>query len=103
MAFLGPISLIRMAVAVGFVWVAFPHQPDLGFGRPPVIATLVADTTANGCTAKAASSCGGGDVTAFLGSVANMEHTRDAVMQSLERVRADLRANASPIGSLNRN
>ncbi len=80
----------RALVALGFVWLMVPHQPDLGLGRPSTIETLVTQTAAKACTAH----CDGVSV-AMLGSVTNLENSRNALLDDIARVRSDLRANGA--------
>ncbi len=79
----------RAILTIGFVWVMFPHQPDLGLGRPTAIATMISDASANGC----ASQC---DAT-------GIEKSRNALFDTLARVRGDLNANGTKLGTLSRN
>ncbi len=87
----------RALLTLGFVWVMFPHQPDLGFGRPTTIATAISDTSAKAC----ASNCAA--LGAAIGTVASIENSHNALLDTIARVRSDLRANGTQIGALSRN
>ena len=84
----------RALLAFGFVWLMIPHQPDLGLGRPQMIETLVSMTSAKVC----AQGCNTAAV-----PVANLEDSRNAMLDAIARVRSDLHANGTQIGALSRN
>jgi len=79
----------RAVLTLAFVWVMFPHQPDLGLGRPTAIATLISDTA---CAARCDAN----------GS-ATIENSRNVLFDTIARVRGDLRANGTKLGALSRN
>ncbi len=87
----------RALLTLGFVWVMFPHQPDLGLGRPTTIATMISDTSAKAC----ASNCAA--LGAMIGTATSIENSRDALFENIARVRSNLRANGTQIGALSRN
>ena len=84
-------TLPRAIGAFAFVWMLAPHQPDLGFGRPQTIETLIADPDTS-CGAHNAN-CGNEMFGAVLHAVGGFERSHQAVLDGVERVRADLAHN----------
>lgn len=70
----------RAAIVAAFVWLVSPHQPDLGFGRPATIETLIS---------------GSADTPQSV----DLQFSHDDLMSNVERVRADLRANGTKIST----
>jgi hypothetical protein len=88
-----PTSIPRALLAFVFVWLMFPHQPDVGLGRPKAIEAVAANNSTDDCASHSATICDGAVFGAMLQSIAAMENSRNAVLDSVERVRNDIRAN----------
>ena len=80
-------------------WLMFPHQPNVGFGRPAAIEVLAATTSVDNCAAPVGTTCDGAVFGAMLGSIVSMEKSRSALLDTLARVKADLRANGTRLGA----
>ncbi len=99
----GLASIPRGLLAIAAVWLMSPHQPDIGYGRPEAIDTLIAGTSTDHCVHYSSATCDGALFDAMLGSIAGMQKSRSILLDAIARVRGDLRANGTPIGALSRN
>ena len=89
MSIFAPSFVVRAAGAIAFVWLMAPHQPDLGFGRPQTIETLIVQNS-DVCAAK---TCAAGTADVFQHSLKDLGLSHDSLVTNLDRVRADLAAN----------
>jgi len=82
----------RAILAFALVWLAMPHEPDLGLGRPGY-ASLLSTSAATRCRVPRDGTCDGEVFHALLGSVGSLIQARSALLEGIERVRADFAAN----------
>ena len=91
--------IIRGVIAIAFVWLMMPREPDLGLSPNDSHSTTAFVAPVPQCAAIQAGACTRLGVPVEIGAMGAVESWRQLLLEHIEKVRADLKAHGSQIAA----